>query len=261
MLTSLTWLQLFFSFTLFPGLLPEDELNKLVESGQSKFAIPVGYPLEVVVKEKPREEMMYCSLDFAKCYRPFDMMPPVRVEELQPGHVVAANIKRILGDGFVVEFAKQYQGVVHHSHIGHDLLAEEWPGEYEVGQRVMARIICVNPDERRIALSMKAYLVEKWQDQWLGNTLDYSKVPRDNNEIVTADVRRLAYGQVYMYCKLLDPQFLYKDEVKPEEKTEEDDKREDLLKSWPAKSEAKLKHLIPIRVSVEYFSDILKFII
>ena len=179
----------------------------------------------------------------------------MRVEELQPGHVVHAVIKRLLGDGLVLEFAKVYQGVVHHSHLD-QILAESWSSEYEVGQQVMARIVCINPTEKRIALSLKGHLLDQHETVWLRKCIKYSKeVPRECEEVITADVRRLAYGQVYLYTKLLDPGYLYKERPPWDQRTAEDDEREELLRAFPAKCEEKLKYLVPIRVSVKLCID------
>jgi len=74
--------------------------------------------------------------------------------EFEIGAIVTGTVKRLVGFGAFVEVASGVEGLVHisqiaHRHIGtpHEVLKE--------GQEVQVKILDLNPDEKRISLSIK----------------------------------------------------------------------------------------------------------
>ena len=72
-----------------------------------------------------------------------------------------------------------------------------------------ARIVLVHPELHAIHLSLKPHLAMASQDELLPRALDHSKyVPRRTGETIRADVRRIAYDELFLCSRLLDPKFV-----------------------------------------------------
>ena len=171
--------------------------------------IPIGFPLELVVmKSNTITNAIGLTLDFKKYYRELTKLPIVPIIALKPGFLVKCKIKQQLHDGIAVEFGKVYQGVIDFSHID-KILDPKWKTHYKVGQEIMARIILVHPKQQYIHLSAKPHLNKQPEDEWLPQALHYEIYsPRRCGDVIPADVRRIAYNSLYLYSKLLDPEYL-----------------------------------------------------
>lgn len=87
--------------------------------------------------------------------------PWLQIPQLFPeGTTVSGTITNITDFGLFVEVQEGIEGLVHLSELSPKKI--KTPGEiYEVGQEVTAKVIRVSADERRLGLSIKAYLEEE----------------------------------------------------------------------------------------------------
>ena len=210
--------------------------------------IPIGYPLELIVKKSQMDNnAIWLTLDFKKYYRELSKLPIVPLAALKPGFSVKCNVKKKLSDALIVEFCKVYQGVVSYSHID-KLMKKNWQKCYKIGQELVARIVLVHPETNVIHLSIKPHLAQQCEDRLLPKAISYQlNIPRRCNEIVTADVRRIAYDSLYLYTKLLDPDYLNKSDDGGSDDEEIEEK-----KLFPARNKDPLMQMVPIRVTQKH---------
>ncbi|WP_408006543.1 30S ribosomal protein S1 [Pseudalkalibacillus sp. A8] len=81
-------------------------------------------------------------------------------EVLQKGQVVDGTVKRLVSFGAFVEVAPGVEGLVHISEIANKHIGT--PSEVlEQGDKVKVKVLDVNPDEKRVSLSIRATLEEE----------------------------------------------------------------------------------------------------
>ncbi|SDB91414.1 SSU ribosomal protein S1P [Pelagirhabdus alkalitolerans] len=84
--------------------------------------------------------------------------------KLNAGDIVEGTVKRLVHFGAFVEVLPQVEGLVHISQISTEHIGT--PQEVlEVGQTVNVKVLDVNPDEKRISLSIKEIEAEKNQQE------------------------------------------------------------------------------------------------
>lgn len=93
------------------------------------------------------------------------------------GDVVTGEVKRLVAFGAFVELAPGVEGLVHISQISHNHIAT--PQEVlQEGQQVQVKILDLNPDERRVSLSIKETEEAPAQEQ----RSDKPRAPRSSRE-------------------------------------------------------------------------------
>jgi small subunit ribosomal protein S1 len=119
----------------------------------------VAHPSEVVkegdsvqvkvLKVDPKEERISLSIKAAQ-KGPWETVK----DHLKQGDIVEGTVKRLASFGAFVELLPGVEGLVHISQISTRHIAT--PGEVlEVGQTVKAKILDINPEEKRISLSIR----------------------------------------------------------------------------------------------------------
>jgi small subunit ribosomal protein S1 len=119
----------------------------------------VAHPSEVVkegdtvqvkvLKVHPKEERISLSIKAAQ-KGPWETVK----DHLKQGDIVEGTVKRLASFGAFVELLPGVEGLVHISQISTRHIAT--PGEVlEVGQTVKAKILDINPEEKRISLSIR----------------------------------------------------------------------------------------------------------
>lgn len=112
--------------------------------------VQVGDQVQVqVLKVNPETERISLSIKAAQ-EGPWDKVE----KQFEVGSIITGTVKRLVSFGAFVEIAPGVEGLVHisqiaHRHIGtpHEVLEE--------GQEVSAKILEINPSEKRVSLSIK----------------------------------------------------------------------------------------------------------
>ncbi len=117
----------------------------------------------VVLKIDPEKERL--NLGIKQLYpNPWETAP----EKYPVGAVVAGKISKVADFGLFVEIEEGLEGLVHVSEIGPEKLKSP-VGHFEVGQEVKAKVIRLEPEKRRMSLSIRRYLEEKERQEYLEN--------------------------------------------------------------------------------------------
>ena len=94
-------------------------------------------------------------------------------EEIHEGDVLTGTVKRLTSFGAFVEVLPGVEGLVHISQISHKHIAT--PHEVlKEGQQVEVKVLEVHPEERRIALSIKA--LEEAPEEYVGQNEEQTEV-------------------------------------------------------------------------------------
>jgi small subunit ribosomal protein S1 len=85
---------------------------------------------------------------------------PALERALPPGTSVAGVVTRLTNFGAFVKLDVGVDALIHITEVGEESPGESTPLEYlerylEVGQRITARILAVNPDEHRLGLTLR----------------------------------------------------------------------------------------------------------
>ncbi|GAB4527175.1 MAG: S1 RNA-binding domain-containing protein [Anaerolineae bacterium] len=152
--------------------------------------LAVGDEVEVLIDNVDVEKQRI-SLDRAALLPdPWDSV----LEVFTVGALVNGIVTNVVDFGVFVRLENHLQGLIHISHMSlfgtknpHDVLSE--------GDQVLARIISIEPEERRIGLSIDAVTVEE-QETWMhargGDTADATPVTDDVDDVdVVADAPEL----------------------------------------------------------------------
>eukprot|EP00873_Tetraselmis_striata_P003989 jgi/Tetstr1/424253/TSEL_014822.t1 len=83
------------------------------------------------------------------------------LESLQVGALVQARITNVLKDGLVVAFLTFFSGTIDKFHLTQQLAAEDWATKYSAGQKLLARILFVDPLTKRVGLTLAKHLLEQ----------------------------------------------------------------------------------------------------
>lgn len=78
------------------------------------------------------------------------------VKDYKVGDVVDGEISKITAYGALVSIKENLQGILHTSEIAEDTGEEKAEVNFEVGDKIKAKVIDINPEDHRVALSIKA---------------------------------------------------------------------------------------------------------
>lgn len=98
---------------------------------------------------------------------------PFETISFNVGDVIDGTVVRLASFGAFVEVGKGLQGLVHISEISHEHIGN--PSEVlEVGQQVKVKVLDINKEERRIALSIKATVEQEsdFDESYLNQSTD-----------------------------------------------------------------------------------------
>ncbi|KAL8128701.1 hypothetical protein V2J09_017856 [Rumex salicifolius] len=102
-------------------------------------------------------------------------MPPVKKEDLVPGATFTGKVRSIQPFGAFVDFGAFTDGLVHVSRVSNTFV-KDVASVLSVGQEVTVRVVEVNPDSGRIALSMRE------NDDKDSGSSDKGRPPRKTNQ-------------------------------------------------------------------------------
>lgn len=64
-------------------------------------------------------------------------------------------------DGLVVAFLTFFSGTIDKFHLTQQLAADDWATKYSAGQKLLARILYVDPTSKRVGLTLAKHLLEQ----------------------------------------------------------------------------------------------------
>ncbi|KAL4852689.1 rRNA biogenesis protein RRP5 [Chlorella vulgaris] len=82
----------------------------------------------------------------------------LNIGSLLPGQLVTARVRNVLSDGLLCSFLTYFSGTVDPFHLGTDLTAD-WRKQFSPNQRLRARILFVDPETKRVGLSLQRHLL------------------------------------------------------------------------------------------------------
>ncbi|MBV7390003.1 30S ribosomal protein S1 [Enterococcus alishanensis] len=151
--------------------------------GKPSDVLSVGDEVEVLVLSvDPEKERISLSIK-ANLPGPWTDID----EKAAPGTVLEGTVKRLTSFGAFVEIFPGVEGLVHISQISHKHIATPHEVLHE-GDKVQVKVLEVNPDEHRVALSIKA-LQEKPEElkEEVVETDDY-EMPEESSGFTLGDV-------------------------------------------------------------------------
>jgi len=147
----------------------EDGIDGLVHISDMSWAKRVRHPSEVV-KKGEEAEVVVLEIDSAK--RRISLgMKQIRenpwtelAKEFTIGTEIAGKITRLLDRGAVVELREDVEGFIPLSHLGIEGIIK--PTEYfDMGVEIPMKVIKMDPQNKRIVLSVSAYLEGKGKEE------------------------------------------------------------------------------------------------
>ncbi len=80
-------------------------------------------------------------------------------EELKEGDIITGKVSRIVDYGVFIEVDEGIEGLVHRNELSWD---KKWNNNFNVGDEVKAKILHIDPQKRRISLSIRRAMPEPW---------------------------------------------------------------------------------------------------
>ncbi|KAI9122039.1 hypothetical protein K1719_006728 [Acacia pycnantha] len=162
----------------FMGFLPKNSLAEDRSDG-----VKVGQLLQGVVRSIDKgRKVIYMSSDpdmVSKCVTkdPKGMS----IDLLIPGMMVNARVKSVLENGILLSFLSYFTGTVDLFHLQNICPSTNWKDDYSESQKVIARILFVDPLTRAVGLTLNPHLVKNKappSDVKIGDIYDDAKVVR-----------------------------------------------------------------------------------
>ncbi|HHV72724.1 MAG TPA: bifunctional 4-hydroxy-3-methylbut-2-enyl diphosphate reductase/30S ribosomal protein S1 [Clostridia bacterium] len=118
------------------------------------------------------------------------------------GSIVSGTVVRVVDFGAFVQLSDGIEGLVHISQLSHDWVAKP-EDAVSVGQQVKVKVIDLNPEERRISLSIKEaeprpdYAKEVVEENNKAKTNSEAKNIAEDSQTVQNNEDRVTIGDVY----------------------------------------------------------------
>jgi small subunit ribosomal protein S1 len=147
----------------------EDGIDGLVHISDMSWAKRVRHPSEAV-RKGDELEVVVLEIDSAKRRISLGMKQTREnpwnelAKEFSIGIELRGTITRLLDRGAVVELKDDVEGFVPLSHLGIDNLRKP-SDHFDVGMEIPLKVIKIDPQNKRIVLSVSAYLETKSQDE------------------------------------------------------------------------------------------------
>lgn len=130
----------------------------------SGLASQVGQMLDVVVKSAADKRQVQVSSAGADVVGALSTeVPGLELGALMPGALVNIHVRKVLSDGLVVSFMTFFNGTIDLVHIPRPSNdkggSKDWAKTYTEGRKLKARIIFVDPGEKKVRLSLLPHLI------------------------------------------------------------------------------------------------------
>ena len=102
------------------------------------------------------------------------------IDSLRPGAMVNARVAAVMKDGLSVTFLTFFSGTIDRFHLSKALVGDDWATKYSPGQKLLARILYVDPTSKVAGLSLAKHLLDRTPAQLppLGRVYDNAVVRR-----------------------------------------------------------------------------------
>lgn len=139
------------------GFLPKKEVAAIY--GPDAQLLP-GQLIEAVVKAAPSNRQVQVSIEpEAVANSQLQEWDGLNLSALLPGSLVTARVRAVLKDGLTVSFMTYFHGTIDLYHLAEPIPAENWKSQYHIGQKLRARILYVDPINKKAGLSLCNHLV------------------------------------------------------------------------------------------------------
>ncbi|KAK9804637.1 hypothetical protein WJX73_002075 [Symbiochloris irregularis] len=143
------------------GFLPFNACDKSNNGASSTGAtLKPGQLVQAVVTNADSPAMLHLSTEHAAVapavvaqHEALDM------DALLPGSLVSVRIKHLAADGLLVSFLSFFQGTIDAFHLREAGDVGELGARYRKGQKVRARVLYIDPAEKRVCLSLRPHLI------------------------------------------------------------------------------------------------------
>ncbi|XP_028788021.1 rRNA biogenesis protein RRP5-like, partial [Neltuma alba] len=169
---------LHFGHSSFMGFLPKNSLADGRSGG-----VKAGQLLQGVVRSIDKgRKVIYMSSDpdtVSKCVT--KDLKGISIDLLIPGMMVNARVKSILENGILLSFLNYFTGTVDLFHLQNIYPSTNWKDGYSESQKVIARILFIDPLTRAVGLTLNPHLVQNRAppcDVKIGDIYDDAKVVR-----------------------------------------------------------------------------------
>ncbi|KAL2326887.1 hypothetical protein Fmac_020314 [Flemingia macrophylla] len=169
---------LHFGLASFMGFLPKD-------SSAEGFGgeVKLGKLLHGIVRSIDKiRKVVYLSSDpntMSKCVT--KDLKGLSIDLLVPGMMVNARVKSILENGVMLSFLTYFTGTVDLFHLQNIYPGTNWKDMYSESQKVVSRILFIDPSSRAVGLTLNPHLVQNSPPPFhveIGDIYDKSKVVR-----------------------------------------------------------------------------------
>ncbi len=147
----------------------EDGIEGLVHISDMSWTKRIRHPSEIL-KKGDRVEVVVLSIDketrkISLGLKQIEENPWTKLlEKYAVGTITKGRIIRLQDRGAVVELEEDVEGFVPVSHLGHENLKK--PSDiFKVGDELPLKVVRIDPDARKILLSVKEYLADQDREQ------------------------------------------------------------------------------------------------
>jgi len=170
-------------FGLFIGI--EDGIDGLIHVSDLSWTKKVHHPQELYqVGDTVRAKVLTVDRQnekFTLGVKQLHEDPWTRIPEKYPeGSTVQGKVTNITDFGLFVEVEEGIEGLVHQSEISKEKGEKNPTESFEVGQDIVAKVIRVSAEERKLGLSVRQYLEEEEKRQAQEQKKDSSETPGSN---------------------------------------------------------------------------------
>ncbi|KAL1331713.1 hypothetical protein HN51_048962 [Arachis hypogaea] len=168
---------LHFGLPSFTGFLPKNSLT-----GQGN-EVKIGQLIQRLVKSVDKvRKVVYLSSDPDIMSKSVTKdLKGISIDILVPGMMVNARVKSILENGVMLSFLTYFTGTVDLFHLQTSYPTKNWKDLYSESQKVIARILFIDPSSRAVGLTLNPHLVHNKIPPFhvnIGDIYDESKVVR-----------------------------------------------------------------------------------
>lgn len=165
---------LHFGLPSFTGFLPKEGWNGEVRIGQH---------VQGLVKSIDKvRKVVYLSSDSDTMSKSVTKdLKGMSIDLLVPGMMVNARVKSVLENGVLLSFLTYFTGTVDQFHLQNIYPATNWKDKYIESQKVVCRILFIDPSSRAVGLTLNPHLVQNRAPPSyvkIGDIYDNSKVVR-----------------------------------------------------------------------------------
>ncbi|XP_057422928.1 rRNA biogenesis protein RRP5 [Lotus japonicus] len=149
---------LHFGLSSFTGFLPKNISNNEGHGSEVKM----GQHLQVVVRSIDKNrKLVYLSSDPDTMSKSVNKdLKGISIDLLVPGMMVNARVKSILENGVMLSFLTYFTGTVDLFHLQDIYPAASWKDKCSESQKVISRILFIDPSSRAVGLTLNPHLVQ-----------------------------------------------------------------------------------------------------